>query len=66
LEPGLCCVRFKELTLLDVLRNIQDETEILFPIDLSLETAPFSARIQADNLETSIRDLLKGFSWVEV
>ena len=65
-EPGGISLQFEDLTLLDVLTNIQDETGILFSIDPSLETVPFSARIQADNWEAAIRDLLKGFSRVEV
>ena len=65
-ESGGISLQFEDLTLLDVLRNVQDETGILFSIDPSLETVPFSARIQADNWEAAIRDLLKGFSRVEV
>lgn len=65
-EPGGISLQFEDLTLLDVLRNVQDETGILFSIDPSLETIPFSARIQADNWEAAIRELLKGFSRVEV
>ncbi len=65
-EPEGISLQFEDLTLLDVLRNIQDETGILFSVDPSLETVPFSARIQADNWETAIRELLKGFSRVEV
>jgi hypothetical protein len=65
-EPGGISLQFEDLTLLDVIRNVQDETGILFSIDPSLETVPFSARIQADNWEAAIRDLLKGFSRVEV
>ena len=65
-EPNGISLQFEDLTLLDVLRNIQDETGILFSIDPSLETVPFSARIQADNWEAAIRELLKGFSRVEV
>jgi hypothetical protein len=65
-EPGGVNLQFEDLTLLDVLRNVQDETGILFSIDPSLETVPISARIQADNWEAAIRDLLKGFSRVEV
>lgn len=66
IEPDGISLQFEDLTLLDVLRNIQDETGILFSIDPSLETVPFSARIQADNWEAAIRELLKGFSRVEV
>ncbi len=66
IKLGGISLQFEDLTLLDVLRNVQDETGILFSIDPSLETIPFSARIQADNWEAAIRDLLKGFSRVEV
>lgn len=65
-EPAGISLQFEDLTLMDVLRNVQDETGILFSIDPSLETVPFSARIQADNWEAAIKDLLKGFSRVEV
>ncbi len=66
IEPNGISLQFEDLTLLDVLRNIQEETGILFSIDPSLETVPFSASIQADNWEAAIRELLKGFSRVEV
>lgn len=59
-------LQFEDLSLLDVLRNIQDETGILFSIDPSLEMVPFSSSIQADNWEDAIKKLLKGFSRVEV
>lgn len=65
-EPNGISLQFEDLTLLDVLRNIQDETGILFSVDPSLETVPFSARIQANDWETAIKELLKGFSRVEV
>jgi hypothetical protein len=65
-EPNGISLQFEDLTLLDVLRNIQEETGILFSVDPSLETVPFNARIQADNWETAVRELLKGFSRVEV
>lgn len=65
-EPQGISLQFEDLTLLDVLRNIQEETGILFSIDPTLETVPFNARIQADNWEAAIRELLKGFSRVEV
>ena len=65
-EPEGISLQFEDLTLLDVLKNIQDETGILFSVDPSLETVPFSARIQADDWETAVRKLLKGFSRVEV
>lgn len=59
-------LRFENLSLISVLQNIQDETGILFSIDPSIETQPFSATIQADNWEAAVRELLKGFSRVEV
>ncbi len=65
-EPEGISLQFEDLTLLDVLKNIQDETGILFSVDPSLETVPFSARIQANDWETAVRKLLKGFSRVEV
>jgi hypothetical protein len=65
-DPSGISLQFEDLTLLDVLRNIQDETGILFSVEPSLETVPFNARIQADNWETAVRELLKGFSRVEV
>ena len=65
-EPSGISLQFEGLTLLDVLQNIQEETGILFSVDPSLETVPFNARIQADNWETAVRELLKGFSRVEV
>ncbi|MBT6409089.1 MAG: hypothetical protein HOK16_06435, partial [Nitrospina sp.] len=64
--PDGISLQFEDLTLIDVLRNVQEETGILFSIDPSLETVPFSARMQADDWETAIRQLLKGFSRVEV
>ncbi len=66
IEPRGISLQFEDLTLLDVLRNIQDETGILFSVDPSLETVPFSARIQANDWEAAVRELLKGFSRVEV
>lgn len=65
-EPNGISLQFEDLTLLDVLKNIQSETGILFSVAPSLETVPFSAHIQADNWEAAIRELLKGFSRVEV
>lgn len=59
-------LRFENLSLINVLKNIQEETGILFSIDPSMETTPFSATIQADNWEAAIKELLKGFSRVEV
>ena len=65
-EPSGISLQFEDLTLLDVLKNVQEETGILFSIDPSLETVPFNARIQANDWETAVRELLKGFSRVEV
>lgn len=65
-QPQGISLQFEDLSLLEVLRNIQDETGILFSIDPSLETIPFSSSIQADNWEDAVRKLLKGFSRVEV
>jgi len=38
----------------------------LFSIDPAMKTIPFSATIQADNWETAIKKLFKGFSRVEI
>lgn len=65
-QPQGISLKFEDLTLLDVLRNIQEETGILFSIDPSLETAPFSSNVRADNWEEAVKQLLKGFSRVEV
>jgi len=65
-QPQGISLQFEDLSLLDVLRNIQEETGILFSIDPSLETVPFSSRIQANNWEDAVKKLLKGFSRVEV
>ena len=65
-EPKGISLRFENLSLINVLRNIQGETGILFSIDPSLETVPFSATVQAENWEAAVRELLKGFSRVEV
>ena len=65
-EPQGISLRFENLALINVLRNIQEETGILFSIDPSLEAIPFSATVQADNWEAAVRELLKGFSRVEV
>jgi hypothetical protein len=59
-------LRFENLSLISVLQNIQEETGILFSIDPSMETVSFSATIQADDWEAAARQLLKGFSRVEV
>ena len=65
-EPQGISLRFENLSLINVLRNIQEETGILFSIDPSLEAVPFSATVQAENWEAAVRELLKGFSRVEV
>jgi len=64
--PQGISLRFENLSLINVLRNIQEETGILFSIDPSLEAVPFSATVQAGNWEAAVRELLKGFSRVEV
>jgi hypothetical protein len=66
IQPQGISLQFEDLTLLDVVRNIQEETGILFSIDPSIETIPFNASIQADNWEEAVKELLKGFSRVEV
>ena len=65
-EPQGISLRFENLSLINVLGNIQEETGILFSIDPSLEAVPFSATVQAGNWEAAVRELLKGFSRVEV
>jgi len=65
-KPQGISLQFEDLTLLDVVRNIQDETGILFSIDPSLENVSFNARIQENNWEDAVKQLLKGFSRVEV
>jgi hypothetical protein len=65
-KPKGIHLQFEDLTLLDVVRNIQEETGILFSIDPSIESAPFSSSIQAENWEDIVKKLLKGFSRVEV
>ncbi|MEK9629556.1 MAG: hypothetical protein VW455_11120 [Nitrospinota bacterium] len=64
--PQGISLRFENLSLISVLRNIQEETGILFSIDPEMESVPFSATIQADNWEAAVRELLKGFSRVEI
>ena len=64
--PQGISLRFENLSLINVLRNIQEETGILFSIDPSLETVPFSATVQAENWDAAVSELLKGFSRVEV
>lgn len=65
-KPQGISLQFEDLTLLDVVKNIQDETGILFSIDPSIESVSFNASIQADNWEDAVKQLLKGFSHVEV
>lgn len=65
-KPQGISLQFEGLTLLNVLSNVQEETGILFSIDPSLEMVPFSSSIQADNWSAAIKQLLKGFSRVEV
>ena len=65
-KPQDISLQFEDLTLLDVLRNIQDETGILFSIDPSVENVSFNARIHANNWESAVKELLKDFSRVEV
>ena len=57
--PQGISLRFENLSLINVLRNIQEETGILFSIDPSLETVPFSVTVQADNWEAAVNELLK-------
>ena len=64
--PSRISPQFEDLTLLDILRNIQEGTGILFSIDSSLETVPFSVSIQANDWEDAVSKLLIGFSRVEV
>ena len=64
--PKGISLRFENLSLISVLQNIHEETGILFSIDPSMETVPFRATIQADDWEAATRQLLKGFSRVEV
>ena len=64
--PKGISLRFENLSLISVLQNIHEETGILFYIDPSIETIPFSATIQADDWEAAARQLLKEFSRVEV
>ena len=59
-------LRFENLSLIYVLQNIQQETGVLFSIDPTMNTIPLSATIQADNWETAIKKLFKGFSRVEI
>jgi hypothetical protein len=45
--PKSISLRFENLSLISVLQNIQEETGILFSIDPSMETVPFSATIKS-------------------
>ena len=64
--PKGISLRFENLSLISVLQNIQEETGILFSVDPSMETVPFSATIKADDWEPAVHELLKGFNRVEV
>ena len=66
IAPKGISLRFENLSLISVLQNIQEETGILFSIDPSMKTVPFSVTIQADDWEAAARQLLKEFSRVEV
>ena len=59
-------LRFENLSLINVLQNIQEETGISFSTDPEIETIPFSATVQAENWETAVKLLLKDFSRIEV
>ncbi len=59
-------LRFENLSLINVLQNIQEETGISFSTDPELETVPFSATVKAENWETAVKLLLKDFSRIEV
>jgi len=59
-------LRFENLSLINVLQNIQEETGISFSTDPEMETIPFSATVKAENWETAVKLLLKDFSRIEV
>ena len=59
-------LRFENLSLINVLQNIQEETGISFSTDPEMETVPFSATVQAENWEAAVKLLFKGFSRIEV
>ena len=59
-------LRFENLSLINVLQNIQEETGISFSTDPKMETIPFSATVKAENWETAVKLLLKDFSRIEV
>ena len=50
----------------NVVQNIQKETGISFSIDPEMATIPFSATVQAENWEATVKELIKGFSRIEV
>ena len=64
--PKGISLRFENLSLISVLQNIHEETGILFSIDPSMETVTFSTTIQANDWGAATRQLLKGFSRIEV
>ena len=55
--PKGISLRFENLSLISVLQNFQEETGILFYIDSSMDTLPFSATIQADDWKTAAQQL---------
>ena len=59
-------LRFENLSLINVLQNIQEETGISFSTDPEMETIPFSATVKAENWEKAVKLLLKDFSRIEV
>ena len=59
-------LRFENLSLINVLQNIQEETGISFSTDPEMKTVPFSATVQAENWEEAVKLLLKNFSRIEV
>ena len=65
-ESKSISLRFENLSLINVLQNIQEETGIFFSISPEMETVPFSATIQAENWEAAVKELLKDFSRIEV
>jgi len=65
-EPQEVTLRYKDSPLINVLKNIQEETGILFSIAPSLEAILITATIQADSWEDAVKQLLKPFSRTEV
>ena len=59
-------LRFENLSLINVLQNIQEETGISFSTAPEMETIPYSATVKAENWETAVKLLLKDFSRIEV